>query len=151
MKLRIKLGAKHVLAIGLLCGLSGGAAFAQDPVVVGTAAAIAIQTIKPKKQSPYPKFEGTVINANNVIITVRGKENELAVQTFTLSQEARGRRLSTRAAINTATRLRFSTTRPRIRPLKLRARLQSQFSKREFPRTQILRFISLSLAASTFS
>ena len=89
MSFRIQLGAKHFLAIGILCGLSCGAAFAQDPVVVGTAAAIVIQTIKPKKQSPFPKFEGTVINANNVIITVRGKENELAVQTFTLSQEAR--------------------------------------------------------------
>ncbi|HET9805017.1 MAG TPA: hypothetical protein VFP96_17385 [Candidatus Acidoferrum sp.] len=89
MSFRTQLGAKHLLAVGILCALSCGAAFAQDPVVVGTAAAIVIQTIKPKKQSPFPKFEGTVINANNVIITVRGKENELAVQTFTLSQEAR--------------------------------------------------------------
>lgn len=89
MSFRIQIGAKQVLALAVLCGLSCGAAYAQDPVVVSTAAAIVVQTIKPKKQSPYPKFEGTVINANNVIITVRAKENELAVQTFTLSQEAR--------------------------------------------------------------
>ena len=89
MSFGIQLRAKHVLAVGALFGLGCGAAYAQDPVVVGTAAVAVIQTIKPKKQSPYPKFEGTVLNANNVIITVRGKENELAVQTFTLSQEAR--------------------------------------------------------------
>lgn len=89
MSFRIHIGAKHVLAIAVLLGLGCGAAYAQDPVVVGTTAVAVIQAIKPKKQSPFPKFEGTVINANNVIITVRGKENELAVQTFTLSQEAR--------------------------------------------------------------
>lgn len=89
MSFRLQFGAKHVLAVGVLLGLSCHAVCAQDPVVVGTTAVAVIQAIKPKKQSPYPKFEGTVINSNNVIITVRGKENELAVQTFTLSQEAR--------------------------------------------------------------
>jgi len=89
MNFRTHLGAKHLMAVGVLFGLSCGAAYAQDPVVVGTAAAAVIETIKPKKQSPYPKFEGTVMNSNNVLITVRGKDNELAVRTFTLSQEAR--------------------------------------------------------------
>src|SRR5215813_3908434 len=88
MKFAIHFRAKHVLAFAALAGISGGAAMAQDPVVVGTAAAIAVQTIKPKKQSPYPKFEGTVMNSNSVLITVRSKENELAVRTFTLSEEA---------------------------------------------------------------
>lgn len=89
MNTRINFGAKLVAGVVLL-GLGGVEVYAQDPVVVSTAAAIAIQTIKPKKkESPYPKFEGTVMNANNVLITVRGKANELAVQTFTLSQEAR--------------------------------------------------------------
>src|SRR5438128_11147610 len=88
MKLAVHFGVKHVLALLVLLGVSGAATMAQDPIVVGTAAAIAIQTIKPKKQSPYPKFEGTVMNSNNVLITVRSKENELAVRTFTLSEEA---------------------------------------------------------------
>jgi hypothetical protein len=79
---------KHVLTLAVLLGVSGAATMAQDPVVVGTAAAIVVQTIKPKKQSLYPKFEGTVMNSNNVLITVRSKENELAVRTFTLSEEA---------------------------------------------------------------
>lgn len=88
MKSAIHFGVKHVLALAMLMGLSCVAAKAQDPVVVGTAAAIVIQTIKPKKQNPNPKFEGTVMNSNNVLITVRSKENELAVRTFTLSEEA---------------------------------------------------------------
>ena len=88
MKLAIHFGMKHVLAFAVLLGVSGAAVMAQDPVVVGTAAAIVVQTLKPKKQSPFPKFEGTVMNSNNVLITVRSKENELAVRTFMLSEEA---------------------------------------------------------------
>ena len=89
MNYRLHLGTRHLLAVGALFGLSCGAAYAQDPIVIGTAAAIAIQTIKPKKQPPYPRFEGTVLNANNVVIIVRGKENELAVRTFTFSEQVR--------------------------------------------------------------
>jgi hypothetical protein len=88
MKLAAHFGLKHALALAVLMGMSAAAAMAQDPIVVGTAAAAVVQTIKPKKQSPYPKFEGTVMNSNNILITVRGKENELAVRTFTLSEEA---------------------------------------------------------------
>src|SRR5215470_6035884 len=88
MKLAAHLGMKRAVALAVLMSVCSGVTMAQDPVVVGTAAAIAIQTIKPKKQSPYPKFEGTVMNSNNVLITVRGKENELAVRTFPLSEEA---------------------------------------------------------------
>jgi hypothetical protein len=59
------------------------------PVAVDTAAPIVINAIKPK---PLPagivKFEGTVMNANTTQITVRSKANELALQTFALSQGA---------------------------------------------------------------
>jgi len=88
MKLRSYFGWKRALALALLTGMGSAAAMAQDPVVIGTAAAIAVQTLKPKKQSPYPKFEGTVMNSNSVLITVRSKENELAVRTFPLTEEA---------------------------------------------------------------
>ena len=88
MKLPIKFGVKHALALAVLMGLGGGVAAAQDPVVIATAASIALQTIKPKKKDLHPKFEGTVMNSNNVLITVRSKENELGVQTFNLSPEA---------------------------------------------------------------
>jgi hypothetical protein len=89
MKRTAQFGIKRFLAAAVLLGIGCGVASAQDPVVVSTAASIVIQTIKPKKQQPFPKFEGTVMNANSVLITVRSKENELAVQTFTLSEEAR--------------------------------------------------------------
>jgi len=88
MKPAFKFGVKHVLALAVLMGVSCGVAAAQDPIVVGTAAAIAIQAIKPKKQDLRPKFEGTVMNVNSVLITVRSKTNELGVQTFTLSPDA---------------------------------------------------------------
>ena len=88
MKLTTQFGMKRFLAAAILLGIGCGVSAAQDPVVVSTAVAIVIQTIKPKKQSPYAKFEGTVMNANSVLITVRSKQNELAVQTFTLAEEA---------------------------------------------------------------
>jgi hypothetical protein len=88
MKLAFKFGVKHVLALAVLTGLGCGAAAAQDPIVVSTAAAIIIDAVKPKKQDLRPKFEGTVMNSNSVLITVRSKTNELAVQTFTLSPDA---------------------------------------------------------------
>ena len=88
MNLFSQFGVKHVLAVAVLAGVSRGVAQAQDPIVIGTAAAAVVQAIKPKKQSPYPKFEGTIMNSNNVLITVRSKENELAVRTFTLTEEA---------------------------------------------------------------
>jgi hypothetical protein len=87
MKLTAKSGLKYALGLALIAGLGCAAAEAQDPIVVSTAAAIAIKTITPKKD-PHPKFEGTVMNSNSILITVRGKENELAVRTFTLSEEA---------------------------------------------------------------
>jgi hypothetical protein len=91
MRFAAQFGLKRIFFALAFMGMGCVAASAQDPVVVGTAAAIIVQTIKPKKQSPYPKFEGTVMNANSVLITVRSKQNELAVQTFTLSEEARAK------------------------------------------------------------
>jgi hypothetical protein len=88
MNLLFKFGVKQTLGLAVLMGISCGVAAAQDPIVVSTAAAIAIEAIKPKKQDLRPKFEGTVMNSNSVIITVRSKQNELAVQTFTLTPEA---------------------------------------------------------------
>ena len=62
---------------------------AQVPApVVETAVPIIIQAVKPHKAPQGPKFEGTVMNASIAQITVRGKDNELAIQTFSLSPEA---------------------------------------------------------------
>src|SRR5256885_17152873 len=88
MKLFFHFGVKHALAATVLAGLSCGAAHAQDPIVVATTAIAVIEAVKPKKQSPFPKFEGTGMNSNNVLTTVRSKANELAARTFTLTEKA---------------------------------------------------------------
>jgi hypothetical protein len=61
---------------------------AQDPVTVASIAApIVINAVKPKP-SGLGKFEGFVMNANTAQITVRAKGNDMAVETFALSEQA---------------------------------------------------------------
>jgi hypothetical protein len=66
-------------------------AAAQDPVstpiIVDMAVPIIVNAVKPKPTG-LAKFDGFVMNANTVQITVRAKGNDLTIQTFTLSQEA---------------------------------------------------------------
>ena len=81
---------RFAIFAGIAC-VGCSVASAQVPPVVAaeaidTAVPIIIAKIKPKKD-PHPHFEGTVMNANTVQITVRGKENEMAVQTFPLNEE----------------------------------------------------------------
>ncbi len=70
-------------AMLLASALGCAAASAQKPV--DTSQAIVIKTLKVK--SPHAKFAGTVMHANTAQITVRGRDNELAVRTFPLSPE----------------------------------------------------------------
>jgi|GEM_PF-386792 hypothetical protein len=92
--LRIALGA-------FVAAFSCSFAHAQVPAPIAAAAAetaidtavpIVINTIKPKKVS-QPKFEGTVVNATIAQITVRAKDNEMAIQTFPLSEAASAKML----------------------------------------------------------
>jgi hypothetical protein len=67
-------------------------AAAQDPaivapIVVDTAVPILVNAVKPKPTG-LARFDGYVMNANVAQITVRAKGNDMAIQTFTLSQEA---------------------------------------------------------------
>jgi hypothetical protein len=67
-------------------------AAAQDPaivtpIIVDTAVPIIVNAVKPKPTG-LAKFDGYVMNANTAQITVRAKGNDMAIQTFTLSQEA---------------------------------------------------------------
>jgi len=79
---------RFALAAGFTV-FASAAASAQVPApVVEAAIPIIIQTVKPHKGPQPPKFEGTVMNANIAQITVRGKDNELSIQTFSLSPEA---------------------------------------------------------------
>ena len=76
------------LGSGLLL-VAGAAASGQVPVPVAEAAIpVIINTIKPHREAKAPKLEGTVMNANIAQITVRAKDNELSIQTFTLTPEA---------------------------------------------------------------
>jgi hypothetical protein len=58
-----------------------------SPIVIDTAVPIIINAIKPQpKATGLAKFEGYVQNANIAQITVRARGNDLAIQTFPLSE-----------------------------------------------------------------
>ena len=79
----------------LLLGTMGvSRAMAQDPIVTGPiiaseVASIVVSAVKPKpKPTGLSKFEGTLIHANSVQITLRARGNDLSIQTFPLSEAA---------------------------------------------------------------
>jgi hypothetical protein len=77
----------------LLAGFSCSTASAQDPAlvipVVDTAVPIVVNAVKPK---PLPagiaKFDGTVMNATSVQITVKAKGEDMTIRTFALAPAA---------------------------------------------------------------
>ena len=77
----------------MLAGVSCTTASAQTPAevipVVDTAVPIVVNAVKPK---PLPngvaKFDGTVMNATSVQITVKAKGDDMAIRTFALSPAA---------------------------------------------------------------
>jgi hypothetical protein len=59
------------------------------PIIIDTAVPIIINAIKPQpKATGLGKFEGYVQNANIAQITVRARGNDMALQTFPLSEAA---------------------------------------------------------------
>ncbi|MGA2096438.1 MAG: hypothetical protein ABSH39_09090 [Candidatus Acidiferrum sp.] len=84
-----------VFAAAMLAGISSAPVRAQTPatvvpVVVDTAVPIVVSTvnaIKPKLLPGVAKFEGFVMHANIAQITVRAKGNDMALQTFALSEQ----------------------------------------------------------------
>ncbi len=87
-----------LLAAGVLacCALAAPEAAAQDPILtpilVNTAAPIVVGAVsalvKPKQPNGTVKYEGYVMHANNVQVTVRAKHNEMSLQTFPLTGDA---------------------------------------------------------------
>jgi len=78
--------------LGLIAvsALTAPEAAAQDPIltpiIVSEAAPIVAKVIQPKqKPSGTQKFEGYVMHANVAQVTVRAKGNDMALQTFPLS------------------------------------------------------------------
>jgi hypothetical protein len=81
-----------VLAALLGAGSFGASkAAAQDPIltplIVDTAVPIIVNAVKPKPTG-LAKYQGYVMNANNIQVTVRAKNSDTAVQTFALTGEA---------------------------------------------------------------
>ncbi len=92
MKSFVKAAGLGLPLMLVMAGAFSAPAAAQDPVVipiiVDTAVPIVVSAIKPKpKATGLSKFEGFVMHANIAQITVRAKGNDLAIQTFPLSQE----------------------------------------------------------------
>lgn len=82
------IGALGFVVLGTM-GASRAAA--QDPIltpiIVSEAAPIVIGAVKPKpKPTGMLKFEGYVMHANTAQVTVRAKGNDMAIQTFALSE-----------------------------------------------------------------
>ena len=84
-----------LLAAAAACSSAYANAQVPAPVAaaaVDTAVPIVVKTLKPHKD-PHPKFEGTVVNATVAVITVRAKRNDMALQTFPLSEDASAKML----------------------------------------------------------
>jgi hypothetical protein len=91
MKRLIQIACAGALLLGTI-GISR--AMAQDPIVTAPiiaseVAPIIVSAVKPKpKPNGLSKFEGTVMHANSVQITLKAMGNDLAIQTFPLSEAA---------------------------------------------------------------
>ena len=91
MKHPIQIACAGALLLGTM-GVSRAAA--QDPIVTAPiiaseVAPIVVAAVKPKpKPTGLAKFEGTVMHANSVQITVKALGNDLSIQTFPLSEVA---------------------------------------------------------------
>jgi hypothetical protein len=87
----LRIAGMAALGFTSLSTLGASKASAQDPILtpilVDTAVPIIVNAIKPKP-SGLVKFQGTFMNANGAQVTVRAKDNDMAVRTFSLSQPA---------------------------------------------------------------
>jgi hypothetical protein len=91
MKRVLEFAGLGALGIMVLSALTAPRAAAQDPIltpiIVSEAAPIVINAVKPKpKPTGTVKFEGYVMHANVAQVTVRAKGDDMAIQTFALSQ-----------------------------------------------------------------
>ncbi len=90
MKRRWTMGAA-ILGAMAVAVIAVPHAAAQDPIltpiIVDEVAPIIIKTLTPKpKNVGLEKFEGTIVNANIVQVTVKARGNDMAIQTFPLTQ-----------------------------------------------------------------
>lgn len=87
------LHAAGISALGLIVlgTLGVPRASAQDPIlapiIVDTATSIVVNAVKPKPTG-LVKFQGFVMHANPAQVTVRAKGDDMAIQSFALSEQA---------------------------------------------------------------
>jgi hypothetical protein len=59
------------------------------PVILDETVPIVVNAVKPKpKNTGLAKFQGVVMHANTAQVTVKSIGNDMAIQTFTLSEQA---------------------------------------------------------------
>jgi hypothetical protein len=93
MKIRTKIAGLSFVAM-VMTGVFNTPVRAQlpeaiKPVVIDTAVPIIVNTIKPKsKTAGLGRFDGYVMHANTIQITVRARGNDMSLQTFALSERA---------------------------------------------------------------
>jgi hypothetical protein len=72
--------------------LAPSRASAQDPVltpvIVGEAAPIIVKAVTPKPKPGVQKFQGLFLNGSIAQVTLKQRGNEMAIQTFPLSEVA---------------------------------------------------------------
>ncbi len=96
MKRQLQFAGITLAGMMTLCLFGSPKAAAQDPILtpilVNTAAPIVVGAVealvKPKQPNGTVKYEGYVMNANGVQVTVRSKYSETSLQTFPLTGEA---------------------------------------------------------------
>jgi hypothetical protein len=91
MKKIFALATICILGLTVLGTLAVSRAAAQDPIltpiIVDEVAPIVIKAVTPKpKPTGLERFEGYIVHANIVQVTVRAKGNDLGIQTFPLDQ-----------------------------------------------------------------
>src|SRR5271154_6915311 len=92
MKKILQIAAMAGLAAFLAAGVSVPRAAAQDPItlapiILDETVPIVVNAIKPKPTG-LVKFQGIVMHANPAQVTVKAKGNDMAIQTFSLSEQA---------------------------------------------------------------
>jgi hypothetical protein len=93
MKMAISFAGISVLGLMALGILAAPRAAAQDPiltpVIAGEAAPVVTKVITPKhKNTGAQKFQGYFLNGNVAQVTLKAKGDDMAIQTFALSQAA---------------------------------------------------------------
>jgi hypothetical protein len=95
MKKVLQIAAVGGLAVFLTAGVSAPKAAAQEPIttlapiILDETVPIVVNAVKPKpKNVGLVKFQGVVMHANTAQVTVKSKGNDMAIQSFTLSEQA---------------------------------------------------------------